>query len=261
MTRLKIRHRLGAAIGSMVFLAACQAIPGEPINDTTLAEKVERTPEPPATIPFTRESPFAAEIYTFLVQDQVVPPEACGTMFLGSSSIRFWFTLEKDFPELDVKNRGFGGSTISQATDYFDLIVTPHKPREIVFYSGENDIAAGATPDEVLQSLEGWMSKKTGALGDVPVYYISIKPSIARIDQFEAQSEANTLISAYADSREDLFFIDVVPSMMDGDQPRNIFINDHLHMQREGYAIWTTTLSAALSDPQRPAASYCDKSE
>ena len=60
-------------------------------------------------IPFTVDAPFASEIYNFFVQDELFQPTTCRTVFTGSSSIRFWLTLDEDFPELAPLNRGFGG--------------------------------------------------------------------------------------------------------------------------------------------------------
>jgi hypothetical protein len=110
----------------------------------------------------------------------------------------FWLSLEEDFPELDPLNRGFGGSQISHAIGYFDRLLTPHAPKEIVFYSGENDLNAGRTPAQVLERFQTFMALKTDRLGDAPVYFLSIKPSVARLSQLDAQEEANALFSSFA---------------------------------------------------------------
>jgi lysophospholipase L1-like esterase len=251
------KTRLAACLGAAALLAGCQStgeMPAEEAPATTSAASLPIT----SPIPLTRSSPFVSEMYNFLVQDEVIPPAACSTVFTGSSSIRFWFTLEDDFPALDAVNRGFGGSGIAHATEYFDLLVTPHQPREIVFYSGENDISAGAAPGDVLASFQTFLDRKTAALGDTPVYFVSIKPSIARLSELESQSAANTLIRDYAATRDDLIYIDITEAMMDGDTPKDLFISDRLHMNAAGYDIWAGIISEALADPDRPAAAGCD---
>ena len=70
-------------------------------------------------------------------------------VFVGSSSIRMWETLEADFPGLPVLNRGFGGSELSDVVRFADRIVVPYKPRVVVVYAGDNDLAAGKTPAQV----------------------------------------------------------------------------------------------------------------
>jgi len=248
---------LAACLGAAALLAGCQSTAETPAEEAPATTTAAALPIA-SPIALTGSSPFVSEMYNFLVQDEVMPPATCSTVFTGSSSIRFWFTLEEDFPELDTVNRGFGGSGIAHATEYFDLLLTPHQPREIVFYSGENDVSAGASPDDILTSFQTFLDKKTATLGDTPVYFVSIKPSIARLGQLETQTAANRLISDFAETRDDLIFIDITEPMMDGDTPKDVFISDRLHMNAAGYDIWTEIISDALADPERPTATGCD---
>ena len=70
-----------------------------------------------------------------------------GILFVGSSSIRFWHTSNY-FPELPIINRGFGGSHISDINYFINETVLKYKPHIIVFYAGDNDIAANKTPNK-----------------------------------------------------------------------------------------------------------------
>ena len=84
-------------------------------------------------------------------------------LFVGSSSIRMWKT-QTSFPEYKVINRGFGGSQISDVNYYVDKIVLPYKPELIIFYCGDNDIAAGKTPETVFNDFKkfdnfNWISR------------------------------------------------------------------------------------------------------
>lgn len=207
---------------------------------------------------FSADAPFASEIYNFFVQDELFPPTACRTVFTGSSSIRFWLTLQDDFPELNPLNRGFGGSEIKDVIGYFDILLTRHQPKEIVFYAGENDLNFGVSPAETAQRLEAFMTLKSDRLGDAPVYFLAIKPSFARTADFAAQTETNMMIQDIADTRSDLTYVDIATPMMDGETPKPIFISDQLHMNLDGYAIWTEVLSDLLSDPDRPVRTGCE---
>lgn len=42
------------------------------------------------------ETRFSPEIAHFAELDQAAPPEPCGFLFTGSSSVRFWKTLDQD---------------------------------------------------------------------------------------------------------------------------------------------------------------------
>lgn len=236
-------------------IASCESSAEQPVPRAP--EVVEAAPEAVAEPVLTPESPFASEVYTFLMRDELQAPEPCVTLFTGSSSVRFWFTLEDDFPSLDVVNRGFGGSEVEHVVDYFDFLVTPHQPREIVLYAGENDINAGEAPEEVVADLNRFLDLKDQRLGQTPVYYIAMKPSKARWDQYARQNEANALIRELADARSDLIYIDIVPTMLDGGVPKDIFVRDDLHMNAEGYRLWTSLLQPILSNKSRTVSPAC----
>jgi lysophospholipase L1-like esterase len=185
-------------------------------------------------------------------------PPKCAFLFVGSSSIRFWRSLKEDFPDRQVINRGFGGSTIGEVNWYFDKVVKPYHPQAIVFYAGENDINAGKAPADAYADFELFMKLKDHALGSTPVWYISSKPSKLRLSQIPAQAELNGKVKALADRRDDLAYIDVVAAMMKPDgAPKDIFVEDNLHMTPEGYAIWTPIVDAALDAGQKAKAPGC----
>ena len=116
---------------------------------------------------------FAEELYVFKVEDESVPPPQCATLFVGSSSIRFWFNLKQDFA-FPLVRRGFGGSTIADVNANFDRLVSQYHPARIVFYAGENDLAGGSSTDETLARFAEFMAKKDAALGATPVEMVLV---------------------------------------------------------------------------------------
>lgn len=215
--------------------AASAPLPSPPIAGGVVGE-----PSPPPPLP------FAAEIARFAELDAAAPPPTCGYLFVGSSTIRFWRTLDQDMAPYPVINRGFGGSKIEDVDFYFDKVVAPYHPRAIFFYAGENDLSAGQTVDQVVANFEHFLDLKTAQLGDAPVYFISLKPSKLRLAQMPVQAEVNARIKALADARPDLDYIDVTPAMLDQGVPKDIFVEDGLHMRPEGYALWTGIVKPAL---------------
>ena len=101
------------------------------------------------------------------------------------------------------------------------------------------------------------MARKTAALGHTPVYFISLKPSKLRFAQFSRQTAVNDAIRTRVLKRSDLHYIDVVPEMLAGGRPRDIFGPDGLHMNAQGYAIWTRIVRAALLPVARAAERQC----
>lgn len=201
---------------------------------------------------------FSAEIEAFVAADRATPPPPCQVLFVGSSSIVKWKgTLAVDMAPLGTINRGFGGSQIADVNDWFDAIVAPYAPSVIVFYAGENDLDAGKSVDRVVADFDAFMARKTAALGPTPVYFISLKPSKLRFAQFSQQTAVNDAIRARVLKRGDLHYIDVVPEMLAGGQPKDIFGPDGLHMNAQGYAIWTRIVRAALLPVARADERQC----
>lgn len=192
------------------------------------------------------ETRFSPEIAHFAELDKATPPKPCGFLFTGSSSVRFWKTLDQDMAPYRVINRGFGGSQIADVTLYFDQVVTPYRPRAIFFYAGDNDIHVGRTPAQVVADFQAFLDRKDKTLGAAKVYFISLKPSKARWAELAAQTDANAQIKALAARRADLDYIDVVPPMLEGGAPKDIFVGDGLHMTPAGYVLWTEVVRPVL---------------
>lgn len=212
----------------------------------------------PPSVPQPEALRYDAAMAEFAAADARAMPPKCGFLFVGSSSIRFWRTLEEDFPDRAAINRGFGGATVAEVNWYFDQTVKPYKPQAIVFYAGENDLNAGKTPEQVYADFELFMRLKEHALGSTPVWYISAKPSKLRLAQMPAQNDLNARIEALADRRNDLAYIDVASAMLKPDgSPKDIFVEDDLHMTPEGYEIWTPIVDAALDAGQQAKAPGC----
>lgn len=202
-------------------------------------------------------APFAEEIGVFGVEDEVYPPKGCETLFVGSSSFRFWFNLKQDFHPLPIIKRGFGGAQIADINHYFDKVVGRYRPKRIVFYAGENDIAAGKSPAAATAEFQAFLDRKTAVLGSTPVFFVSAKPSFARQDQFAAQSDYNRSVAALARGRSDLIYVDIVTPMMRGGLKRSMFISDGLHMNASGYAIWRSVIGTAIRTARTSHAPGC----
>jgi lysophospholipase L1-like esterase len=127
-------------------------------------------------------SQWEPDIQRFETADRTNPPHDGGFVFVGSSSIRMWQTLESDFPGLRVLNRGFGGSELSDVLQFADRIVVRYKPRVVIVYAGDNDLAAGKTPAQVFADFQSFVAIIHRELPETRVAFVSIKPSIARLN-------------------------------------------------------------------------------
>jgi lysophospholipase L1-like esterase len=190
---------------------------------------------------------FDKQIKEFLKWDSQnsVPDDAI--LFVGSSSIRMWQT-HKSFPEFKVINRGFGGSHTSDAIYYADRIVFPYKPKIIVFYEGDNDIASGKSPERVFKDYKTFVKLVNEKMPKTPVIFIAIKPSSSRWSVWPKMKEANDMVKAYADKNKMLFFADMAAPLIgkDGKPDDGLFLKDLLHLNEKGYLAWTSVLKPVI---------------
>jgi len=202
---------------------------------------------PLRTVTHAQQDKWAKEMAAFEEQDKK-DLAIGGIVFVGSSSIRLW-DLEKSFPEMPVLNRGFGGSEIPDSVSHVDLLVIRHKPRTVIFYAGDNDIANKRTPQQVFDDYKAFVTKVRAALPDTRIAFIGIKPSIQRWAMIDNIRAANALVRKYAETDDHLGYIDVDGPMLGWDEkPRKeLFIADGLHMTPKGYEVWTALARPFLS--------------
>lgn len=195
----------------------------------------------------TQGDVWEPEIRRFEEQDRKTPPPTNQIVFVGASMIVRW-DLKKFFPDLTTINRGFGGSEMIDSLHYADRIVIAYKPRIVVVYAGDNDTAQGTSPEQVANHFEALVQKIHGALPQTKIVDISIKPSLARWAIVAKQREANALLRAYCETHDRLAFVDVARLMLGPDSmPRKeLYVSDGLHINDEGYKIWTAALRPYL---------------
>ncbi|MBT33865.1 MAG: hypothetical protein CMO01_29740 [Thalassobius sp.] len=194
------------------------------------------------------ENKWEKDIAKFEKKDAENPPQLGEILFIGSSSITIWRDIQEYFPDKPIINRGFGGSQTSDLLTFKERLILPYKPSQVVIYVGENDIAANKTPKKAAKDgkkLIKWILKQ---LPEATVAYISLKPSISRWELRDNMQAANVLMKQFASKNDKVEFIDVWDSML-GDEGKplaNIFLEDGLHMNANGYVIWQKKIAPYL---------------
>lgn len=183
---------------------------------------------------------FKSEIDQLTSEKNIHKNEPGGIMFLGSSSIRMWESLQDDFAGYPVYNFGFGGSQTSDVLYYFKNLVIPYKPSMIFFYEGDNDLASGKTPNHVFHDFRKFYEMVNQELPGTKVGFISVKPSPSRWPLRNKYEKLNEKISSYSHQKEDLTYIDIYFPMIEkyGRPDPDLFVEDSLHMSPKGYDIW-----------------------
>jgi lysophospholipase L1-like esterase len=197
-----------------------------------------------------QKPPFYDEILQFKKLDSIKFPPQEAILFVGSSSFRKWEDVQSYFPDETIINRGFGGSELTDAIRYANDIIVSYHPRQIVIYSGENDLAYSDsnTAEIVLIRFETLFNIIRSSMPQVPIVYVSIKPSPSRKNLMPRIEKANKLISNFLHSKKKTVFVDVYHKMLDknGNPLPDIFLDDNLHMNAKGYHIWQKVIEPYL---------------
>jgi len=194
--------------------------------------------------------PFKEEIANFKKMDSLSFPGKHLILFAGSSSFRKWTHVQEAFPTHPIINRGFGGSTLPDLIYYANDILFPYEARQIVIYCGENDIAASdtITAETLLLRFKQLFALIRTRQPKTEIDFVSIKPSPSRIQFRQTVEKSNQLIQAFIAKQPHSKYINVFNAMLnpDGSIRQDIFMEDRLHMNAKGYAIWTRIIEPYL---------------
>jgi lysophospholipase L1-like esterase len=179
------------------------------------------------------------EIAAYEAMDRTNPPPKGGILFIGSSTIRLWKTLAKDFPDHRVINRGFGGSQIVDAVHFAERIIFPYEPKMILLRAGGNDIWAGKSPEQGFSEFKEFVTKIHAKLPETEIVFISWCPTVARWKQAEKEKTLNTLVQNFAQQTPRVKYIETYTMSLGPDgQPRpELFVADKLHFNAAGYKL------------------------
>ena len=169
-------------------------------------------------------------------------------LFIGSSSIRKWSTSNY-FTFTPVINRGFGGSHISDIIYFIDKTVLKYKPKVVVLYAGDNDVASGKSAVDVFYDYKDFVSKIHNTIPETHIIFLPIKPSPKRWSFWPIMSETNSLIKEYNSQNLNLHYLDTATPMLNklGQPKPSLFISDSLHLSKAGYDLWSKTLEPILN--------------
>ncbi len=206
--------------------------------------------------PQTPEVRWAKEMSAFAAADKTNPPPKDAILFIGSSSIRRWTNVAAAFPGHKVINRGFGGSQVSDSVAFAGRIVTPYKPKLVLLYAGDNDIASGKSPETVLADFKEFVRRVHAAVPQARIAYIAIKPCPAREKFLDRVKSANRLIQEHCATDKQLLFVDAfTPLLSPEGRPRaDLCIKDGLHFNEQGYELWASILRPILDKYDPPVA-------
>lgn len=186
--------------------------------------------------------PFWSDIQKLKKADsaQAVPKNAI--LFIGSSSFTRWNDVQAAFPNHPIINRGFGGSRLTDVIRYAYDVIVPYTPKQVIVYCGENDLADSDTVNasDVVTRFKTLFGIIRQNLPNTSIYFVSIKPSPSRKQLLPQFREVNRQIRAFLRLQKSAGFINVYDAMLTpkGAPREELFVEDNLHMNAEGYRIW-----------------------
>jgi len=191
------------------------------------------------------------EIEVFEKLDSQVNYPDDAILFIGSSSIRLWKTLDKDMEPYNVIQRGYGGANFRDVIYFTERILADHKLKMVVCFIA-NDISGSSddgSPREVLRLFKLFINQVRSKHPEIPIMQISITPTKSRWEYWKKINKTNDLIKTYCLKKENLFFIDTVKRFLndEGKPKTEWFVNDQLHLNKLGYAEWSNIIKDAIS--------------
>lgn len=171
-------------------------------------------------------------------------------VFTGSSSVRMWKSLDSMFPEHQIVNSGFGGSQASDLLVYSEELITDFNPKKVFIYEGDNDVNAKKKSREIIKTFEDIIAKVKAQDDQTEIVIIAAKPSISRWKLKRKYKRLNRKLERLAKKNDLLEFADVWTPMLDGRTVKqDIFIEDGLHMNAKGYALWYDVIKPYMKTP------------
>ena len=204
----------------------------------------------PVVVAVQKVPAFWNDILALKKIDSIQPPAANSILLTGSSSFTRWKDVNDYFPGYPIVNRAFGGSTLPDVIRYAYDVILPYKPKQVLIYCGDNDLAASdsITAADVVNRVKTLFAIIRQNLPNTTISYVSIKPSPSREKIQDKVKQANKDIKAFFKTQKNADFIDVYDAMLDSNRKmrEELYVQDRLHMKPEGYAIWKKIIGPYL---------------
>ena len=194
-------------------------------------------------------------------------PAPGAVLLAGSSTVTRWMRSGDAGPGMaprPVVPRGYGGSRFSDFAWFADRLFAPHlTPGEpganvaaIALFVG-NDIGGGKnqTPKGAAEFVAHVLATARAQDADVPVLLISVTPTPKRFADWPEIRQFNAEMARLAaDPDDNIFFLDTAAAYLnaDGTPKAELFVEDRLHQNAAGYAIWAELLKTKLTEIAGP---------
>ena len=230
----------------LLFLLVTTFASAQTATPTTLIKTVIPFEQRDETSWITR---YQGDINRYQKENKRLKDLSCDVLFLGSSSINLWDTIYEDFAPLKLIRRSYGGATLRDMIYNYNTIAKGYTPKSILLYV-ENDLGnhkEGVNAVKCFDLFRIFIDKLKKDYPNTPLIVVSLKPSQHKADQLKDQLLVNALLEENA-TAQGYTYVDITKVMYDeaGNLRTDIFKEDNLHMNAEGYKLWTAILKPLL---------------
>lgn len=230
----------------LLFLLVTTFASAQTATPTTLIKTVIPFEQRDETSWITR---YQKDITNYQKENKRLKDLSCDVLFVGSSSINLWDTIYEDFAPLKLIRRSYGGATLRDMIYNYNTIAKGYTPKSILLYV-ENDLGnhkEGVNAVKCFDLFRIFIDKLKKDYPNTPLIVVSLKPSQHKADQLKDQLLVNALLEENA-SAQGYTYVDITKVMYDeaGNLRTDIFKEDNLHMNAEGYKLWTAILKPLL---------------
>lgn len=239
-----------AAIFATLIICSCSGTKNGQTEDTASVYRIEECIPVVKSADMEWITRFDDQIRTLEEKASTDSITDVDVVFFGSSSIRLWKGLEEMMSPLKVVNRGYGGATLRDIHYNYNSVIAHYKPKAFVVFC-DNDIAGNADDlcvGEVFDHYRVLFMRLEQDYPGIPVYFLSWKYSELRAGLRDKQKLVNSIMADFAEKSPQVTFVDVNSLLLnnDGSVNSSLFESDNLHINHDGYLLWTSLLKPQL---------------
>ena len=185
-------------------------------------------------------------------RDECEPDPADAVLFVGSSSIRRWQALAIDMTPYRTIQRGYGGAKYSDLAVYAERLICPHDYRALVIFVG-NDVSGKPTdhtPEQVEQLVKHVVRVAQRHRPQSPVLLIEVTPTEKRWAVWPKIRAVNARLREIALATPHTYFLPTAGHFLrpEGTPRSELFGEDKLHLNSQGYGLWSQLIRRRLDE-------------
>jgi len=257
--RLLLANLALMAIGMLVFFPEtllAQPI-AEPIQESITEEGlVAFNPHDPEAVeallkPFRPKSEKWQEDVAKLAESNATDGGSEHVLFLGSSSFRLWDTIQEDLAPVKVVKRAFGGARFGDLAIHTpELTAGLRFSKAVVFIANEitDKSEEDTDPETTSKYARLVIAQLRAERPEVPIHLVAVTPTPLRYKYWPRIQLTNSMLRKIAESTPGVYYIPTAYAFLDRDgNPRaELFKDDRLHLNPNGYRTWSKILLGSL---------------